>query len=157
MPPKFLIEPGRIEADNVIAGAEQIRSCNPQRFEFEQLDRIVFFDPAQNLIAGVKDIGGDEFWVRGHIPGRPLFPGVLMCESAAQLCCYYYKKVTGYEGFLGFGGLDSVKFRGQVVPGDSFIAVAKNLQLSQRRAVFECQGIVKGKLVFQGRVTGMPI
>ena len=55
----------------------------------EQLTAIVHVDPEKHLVAGYKDVGNDEFWVRGHMPGYPLMPGVLMCEAAAQLCSYY--------------------------------------------------------------------
>ncbi len=157
MPRELLIDPDSLDLEHIVAGPEEIRRYNPQRYEFEQLDAIVYYDPEKHLIAGLKGVDADEFWARGHIPGRPLFPGVMMCESAAQLCSYYYKKVTGTDRFLGFGGLDKVKFRGQVKPGDRFVVVARNLELGRRRAVFDCQGLVDGKLVFQGVVTGMPI
>ncbi len=157
MPPKLLIDPDKIDSGSIIAGPEQIRLFNPQRYEFEQLDAVIFYDPDKHLVAGYKNVSDDEFWVRGHIPGRPLFPGVLMCESAAQLCSYYFKKFTGTDKFLGFGGLEDVKFRGQVKPDDRFIVVAHCLEIGRRRAVFECQGLVGGRLVFQGTVIGMPI
>ena len=157
MPPKLLMQLDSVDTDNIIAGSEEIRQFNPQRYEFEQLDGIIYFDPESKLAAGMKEVGEDEFWVRGHIPGRPLYPGVLMCESAAQLCSYYFKKVTETEKFLGFGGLDGVKFRGEVKPGDRFIVLAKEVKIGRRRAVFDCQGVVDGRLVFQGKVTGMPM
>jgi len=106
-------------------------------------------------VIGFKDVRDDEFWVRGHIPGRPLFPGVLMCEAAAQLCSYYYRRYGGSNRFVGFGGMDKVKFRGQVVPGDRLILLARVIRLGTRRAVFEVQGIVDGRVVFEGVVTGM--
>jgi 3-hydroxyacyl-[acyl-carrier-protein] dehydratase len=71
----------------------------------EQLTGILMFDPEQSLIVGYKDVKADEFWVRGHIPGRPLLPGVLMCECAAQLCSYYYSRATSQSRFVGFGGM----------------------------------------------------
>ncbi len=157
MPPKLFVDLEKVDMDKVIAGPEEIRKYNPQRYEFEQLEAIVLFDADAETAVGYKDLRDDEFWVRGHIPGRPLFPGVLMCESAAQICSYYFKKYTDTDKFLGFGGLDNVKFRGQVKPGDRFIVIAKKLEIGRRRAVFDCQGVVNGKLVFQGTVTGMPM
>ena len=68
-------------------------------------------------MAGYRDVRDDEFWVRGHIPGRPIFPGVLMIETAAQLVGYYAMSKMPSQGFLGFGGVEDVKFRGTVVPG----------------------------------------
>ena len=68
----------------------------------------------------------DEFWVRGHMPGFPLLPGVLMCEAAAQLGAYYLCAYRPFDGdFLGFGGMDNVRFRGKVSPGDRLVLIAK--------------------------------
>src|SRR5580704_13693940 len=75
---------------NPPVGIEEIRTVNPHRFEFEMLTGIVHIDPTKHLIIGFKNLSTNDFWVRGHMPGVPLFPGVLMCEAAAQLCGYYY-------------------------------------------------------------------
>ena len=64
---------------------EQIRAVNPQRYEMEQLTAIIHVDRDQHLIVGYKQLSFDEFWVRGHMPGFPLMPGVVQCEAAAQL------------------------------------------------------------------------
>jgi 3-hydroxyacyl-[acyl-carrier-protein] dehydratase len=109
------------------------------------------------VIVGYKDVRDDEFWVRGHIPGRPLLPGVIMCEAAAQLCSFYYVKAMADERFLGFGGMNEVKFRGAVEPGHRVILIAKAVDLRPRRAVFDCQGFVDGAMVFQGQIVGMPM
>ena len=57
--------------------------------------------------------------------------------------------------FFGFGGIDKVKFRGQVLPGDKLIIIAKNKELRARRAIFDTQGITNGKLVFEGKIIGI--
>ena len=85
MPPELHFDLAKIDFSNVVADLDAIRKVNPQRFEMEQLDAIVMVDFAQKLIVGYKDVRFDEFWVRGHMPGYPLMPGVLMCEAAAQL------------------------------------------------------------------------
>ena len=89
MPPPPHLDLSQVDLGRVLADHEAIRKVNPQRFEMEQLTAIVHADPAAHLIVGYKDVGTDEFWVRGHMPGYPLLPGVLMCEAAAQLCSYY--------------------------------------------------------------------
>src|SRR4051812_13662880 len=83
------VDVSRIDFSKPVAGIEQIRAVNPHRYEFEMVTAIVLLDPDRKLIVGYKDLAADEFWARGHMPGYPLFPGVLMCEAAAQLCCYY--------------------------------------------------------------------
>ena len=115
----------------------------------------MYYDADAQICVGYHDVRDDEFWVRGHIPGRPVFPGVLMCESSAQLCSYYYKRASGREGFLGFAGLQDVKFRGQVVPGDRFVILSHLTEANSRRILSDVQGVVNGKLVFQGVVIGM--
>lgn len=157
MPQDILIDLTTLDLNNPVIDIEAIRSVIPHRYEMEQISGILKFDPEKGIIIGYKDISNDEFWVRGHIPGRPLMPGVLMLEAAAQLCTYYYKKTTHDDRFLGFGGIDKVKFRGKVVPGDKLILIAKNKELRARRAIFDTQGVVDGKLVFEGVIIGMVV
>ena len=84
-----LIPFSKYDVDHVIADLEAIRKCNPQRYEIEQLTAVVFEDMEQRMIVGYVDTSVDDFWVRGHMPGLPLMPGVLMCEAAAQLASYF--------------------------------------------------------------------
>jgi 3-hydroxyacyl-[acyl-carrier-protein] dehydratase len=158
MPPEVHFDPARLNFSNVLADREAIRRVNPQRFEMEQLDAIVLFDPAQQLVAGYKDVRPDEFWVRGHMPGYPLLPGVLMCEAAAQLCSYYVMQVGLLQGdFIGFGGLESVRFRGTVRPGDRLVLIGKGIKLHRRQTIFDVQGFVGSTMVFNSQILGVPI
>src|SRR5262249_55447518 len=126
MPPELLYDPAGIDFSRIIANQEAIRKVNPQRFEMEQLTAIVHVDPARQLLVGYKDVTPDEFWVRGHMPDYPLLPGVLMCEAAAQLCSYYIMTQGFMESdYIGFGGMDKVRFRSPVHPGDRLVLAAK--------------------------------
>lgn len=157
MSQNILIDLSTLDLNQSAIDIETIRGVIPHRYEMEQLSGIINFDPDQKIIVGYKDVSDKEFWIRGHIPGRPLMPGVLMLEAAAQLCTYYYKKTTQDDRFLGFGGIDRVKFRGKVVPGDKLILIAKNKELRSRRAIFDTQGVVDGKLVFEAVIIGMVV
>ena len=158
MPREFHLDPASIDLNKVIVDQDGIRKVNPQRFEMEQLTAIVHVDPAQHIIAGYKDVHVDEFWVRGHLPNYPLLPGALMCEAAAQLCSYYIATHGDARGdFIGFGGLEKVRFRGQVRPGDRLLLIGKAIKLHHRKTVFNVQGIVGSKLVFDGDVIGVPL
>jgi 3-hydroxyacyl-[acyl-carrier-protein] dehydratase len=158
MPPASLVDPATIDTARVLVDREGIRQCNPQRFEMEQLTAIVALDPDQHLIIGYKDIEADAFWVRGHMPGYPLMPGVLMCEAAAQLVSYYcHVAKLVQDGFLGFGGMEDVRFRGKVKPGDRLVLVGKALRLNRRQTIFETQGFVDNFMVYHGRIIGVPL
>ena len=156
MPKKALIlEFSEYDPNNIGADTETIRRFNPQRFEMEQLTAICYEDDDRRICVGYKDIGPDEFWTRGHMPGLPLMPGVIMCEAAAQLASYYTMKSKLMDASLvGFGGLQDVRFRGVVRPGERFVVVARLLKV--RRAILTCEfqcfvrqnqgceGIIKG-------------
>lgn len=158
MPPPLHADLASVDFSRVLADKEAIRALLPQRFEMEQLDAIVHADPAHHIVVGYKDVRPDEFWVRGHLPGYPLFPGVLMCEAAAQLCSYYV--VTQHllnADFIGFGGMENVRFRRPVHPGCRIVLVGKGTKFLSRQAVFNVQGVVNGTMVFDGDIIGMPL
>jgi 3-hydroxyacyl-[acyl-carrier-protein] dehydratase len=158
MPPELHLDPSRLDLENPFADKEAIREVNPQRFEMEQLTAIVYMDPEQHIVAGFKDVRPDEFWVRGHMPDYPLLPGVLMCEAAAQLCSFYTAKQDLLQGdFIGFGGLENVRFRSPVHPGDRLVLIGKAIRLNRRQTVFNVQGFVGKTMVFHADVLGVPL
>jgi 3-hydroxyacyl-[acyl-carrier-protein] dehydratase len=158
MPPAALVDTAAIDTSRILVDREGIGRANPQRFEMQQLTAIVHMDLENKLIIGYKDVQPDEFWVRGHMPDYPLMPGVLMCEAAAQLCSYYCHQVKLHkEGFIAFGGMEDVRFRGRVRPGDRLVLVAKGARLHRRHTIFECQGFVGPNMVFHGRIIGVPM
>jgi 3-hydroxyacyl-[acyl-carrier-protein] dehydratase len=158
MPPTMHLNPASLDMNAVIATSEAIRRINPQRFEMEQLTAIVYIDTNQHIIAGYKDVGHHEFWVRGHMPGYPLLPGVLMCEAAAQLCSYYISTTGLMQGdFIGFGGLEEVRFRSPVRPGDRLLLIGKGTKLHRRQTIFNVQGFVGTTMVFHADVLGVPL
>ena len=158
MPPAPLIDPDAVDTSRIVVDLEGIRRCNPQRFEMEQLTAIVHIDVENKLIIGYKDIEASEFWVRGHMPDYPLLPGVLMCESAAQLSSFFCHEAKVHkDGFIAFGGMEDVRFRGQVRPGDRLVLVAKAIRLHRRHTMFDCQGFVGSNMVFHGKIIGVPI
>jgi 3-hydroxyacyl-[acyl-carrier-protein] dehydratase len=158
MPPAPFVDPATIDTSRILIDRDEIHRYNPQRYEMEQLTAIVLIDQKHNLIIGYKDVAADEFWVRGHMPGYPLMPGVLMCEAAAQLSSYYCKVAGLFQsGFVGFGGMEDVRFRGQVRPGDRLVLVGKGVRLHRRHSIFEVQGFVGSNMVFHGKVLGVQL
>ncbi len=155
MAPSFLYDLSTVDLNKVVVHPEGIRKILPHRYEMEMLSGIVHDDGI--FIIGFKDITCDDFWVRGHIPGRPIMPGVLMIECAAQLCAYLTMRLQPEMGFVGFARCDEVVFRGTVVPPGRLYMIAETIELTRRRAKAKCQGIHNGNLVFEATVTGMSV
>lgn len=158
-PRDSIIDPGEYDLDRVIADIHEIRRWNMQRFEMEQLTAIVHEDEARARCVGYKDVSHDEFWVRGHFPKVPLMPGVVMCEAAAQLSSYFTQKYNLLDAeVVGFGGLEEVRFREPVVPGDRLVIAVERVRV-RRRAMIVCrfQGLVKESIVVDGIIKGVPL
>ncbi len=157
MPPPAILDPSTLDFSHPVADREEIMRVNPHRYEFQLLDAIVHYDMENQVFAGYHDVREDAFWTRGHIPGRPLFPGVLMIEAAAQLASYLTHKVVDMGGFIGFAGVNNVKFRGVITPPARFVLVGKAKQVKRRRTICDVQGFVDGVMVFEAEITGMPV
>jgi len=156
----LIIDFAEYDLDRVVADITEIRRYNPQRFELEQLTAVAFEDAERMICVGYKDVTDQEFWMRGHMPGMPLMPGVLICEAAAQLAGYYVTKndLFGEGIMLGFGGLEDVHFRGIVRPGDRLV-IAVQLTKVRRRAMIVCrfQAFVRQALVCDGTLKGIAL
>ena len=155
MAPSFLLDLTSIDLNKTIIPIEEIRLIIPQRFEMEMLSGIVYDEGG--TIMGYKDVTLDDFWVRGHIPGRPLMPGVMMIECAAQLCAFWTMRKQPEMGFVGFAKCDEVRFRGTVVPPGRLYMISQVVEINRRRAIAKCQGVHNGSLVFEATVTGMGV
>ncbi|MCL4133778.1 UNVERIFIED_CONTAM: hypothetical protein GTU68_004697 [Idotea baltica] len=130
---------------------------NPHRHEMMLLDGVLYISDTKAV--GYLDVTEDMFWVRGHFPGRPLMPGVLICESAAQLSSYFAMKIgLVTSGVVGLGGLESIRFRNPVLPGDRLTLM---LQKGKARpnAMFKAdfQGYVNETLVVDGTIKGVAL
>jgi 3-hydroxyacyl-[acyl-carrier-protein] dehydratase len=97
----------------------EIEALIPHRWPMLMVDRIVEYDPDNRRIVGIKGITATEWWAQGHFPGLPILPGVLQVEALAQTMAVYVAKQPGFGDRIGlFAGIDEVRFKRIVVPGD---------------------------------------
>ena len=155
MAPSLLFDLQGIDLERDLYDTAAVEAINPHRGAMRLIDAVVYESDDQIDYVAYNDIGHDEFWVPGHIPGRPIFPGVLMIEAAAQLSSFITLKKLGEPAFMGFAGVDDVKFRGQVKPGDRLIILAHEIENRRRRSICQTQGLVDGNLVFEATIRGM--
>ena len=132
---------------------EEIQQILPHRYPFALVDRILEFVPGEKAV-GLKNVTFNEPYFPGHIPNRPLMPGVLMVEAMAQVGGVVLIQLPGMAGkFFAFAGIDKVRFRRPVVPGDQLIMTVELLSLKRNRiAKMQGKGEVDGQLVVQGEM-----
>ncbi len=155
MPIEPLIDLNAVDLTGVALTPDEIGAMNPQAGDMRQLDYVAYLNETKTLAVGIKKIKDDEFWVPGHIPGRPLYPGVLMIEAAAQISSVLYHVKSEGNHFMGFTRCDNCSFRGQVLPGDTLTLVALEKKFQRRRFVCKAQGYVDGNFIFEVQITGM--
>lgn len=159
MPPPALMDMAQLDCSRVLFTRPQIYTILPQAGGFSQLDGIIHLNVQAGICAGYRDVRPDEWWCPVHLPGNPIFPGVLMMETAAQLAAFAQHHIApaGDGVFMGFGGVDRAKFRGSVVPPSRIILVGKMVEARSRRFVCDVQAHLDGAMVFEGLITGMPL
>ncbi len=132
---------------------EEIHKLLPHRYPFSLVDRIIQYVPGQSAV-GIKNVTFNEPHFQGHFPGRPIMPGVLIVEAMAQVGGVVLTQMEYAQGKLFmFAGIDKVKFRRPVVPGDQLIMTVELLSVRRRR--FGCmkgQATVDGRTVAEGEL-----
>jgi 3-hydroxyacyl-[acyl-carrier-protein] dehydratase len=156
---ELIVDPGEIDFSRIVADIDEIRRWIPQRDAMEQLTAIVVDDLERHICVGYRDLTEDEFWVSGHMPVFALMPGVIMCEAAAQVLSYHVQRnnLSGVEA-VGFGGMDNVRFRGLVRPGDRLVVACEVTKFRRgRMVVCRFQEFVGTSLVCEGEITGIAL
>ncbi|MDJ0680224.1 MAG: 3-hydroxyacyl-ACP dehydratase FabZ [Xenococcaceae cyanobacterium MO_167.B52] len=139
--------------DSQILTVEQIQELLPHRYPFALVDRILEYVPRERAV-GLKNVTFNEPYFPGHIPGRPLMPGVMQIESMAQVGGTILMQIPELKGkFFAFAGIDKVRFRRPVVPGDQLIMTVELLALKRNRiAKMQGTGEVNGQLAVQAEM-----
>lgn len=152
-----LVDFSKFDQSVLVADLDVVLDINPHRHEMRLLDGVFYQD--DEVAVGFRDVSEDDFWVRGHFPDRPLMPGVLICETAAQLSSYFAIKAKLVDsGYVGLGGLEKIRFRGPVVPGDRLLLMLRRGKV-RRNQMFSAdfQGWVGDNLVVDGVIKGVAL
>ncbi len=131
----------------------EIKKIIPHRYPFLLVDKIIECDDDSQIV-GIKSVTMNEPFFQGHFPDFPVMPGVLIVEAMAQVACILALRVLKKEGHSSvyFTGIDSVKFRKPVVPGD--VLRLELTKTKQRGELFRFDGkaLVEDQVVTQGSI-----
>jgi 3-hydroxyacyl-[acyl-carrier-protein] dehydratase len=129
----------------------EIERLIPHRYPFLLVDRIVEYDPAAKRIVGIKGTTATEWFFAGHFPGLPIMPGVLQVEALAQTMAVYVAKQPGFGDRIGlFAGIDDVRFKRIVAPGDTLRLEVTMEKLGSRFGKGRGVATVDGEVACEG-------
>lgn len=140
-----------VSVEPALLSSEQILNLLPHRYPFALVDRVVAYEPGLRAVA-IKNVTFNEPHFQGHFPGRPLMPGVLIVEAMAQVGGLIVTQMPDLpKGLFVFAGIDEVRFRRPVVPGDQLRISCELLSLKRKRfGKVRAQATVAGELVCSG-------
>lgn len=135
-------------SDNpVVLSNEEIMGLLPHRYPFALVDRVIEYEAGKSATA-IKNVTINEPHFQGHFPGRPLMPGVLIVEAMAQVGGLIVTQMPEIpKGLFVFAGIDSVRFRRPVVPGDQLLINCELMSIKRQRF-----GKVKGEARVEGKL-----
>ena len=137
----------QLSSENNPLSSEEILGLLPHRFPFALVDKVIEHIPGRKAVA-LKNVTINEPQFQGHFPNRPLMPGVLIVESMAQVGGIIVTQMPELpKGLFVFAGINNVKFRRPVVPGDQLLITCELLSIKRKRF-----GKVKGEVHVDGKL-----
>lgn len=132
----------------------KIISLLPQRYPFIMIDRVIDYVPDEHITA-VKNVSAGDPWLAGHFPANPVMPGVLileaMCQAGGVLVNLSGKGENGQTARY-LAGLDKVRFRKKVIPGDQLIIHGRIIKKKMNMIKMEVSATVEGTLVAEAQI-----
>ncbi|HZI20013.1 MAG TPA: 3-hydroxyacyl-ACP dehydratase FabZ [Pyrinomonadaceae bacterium] len=130
-----------------------IQQILPHRYPFLLVDRITEFVPGERIV-GIKQVTINEPFFRGHFPGAPVMPGVLIVEALAQVgAVYALQQIEGRDTKLVlFSGIDNARFRRPVVPGDTLVLTVTPIRVGGRVQKMHGEASVGGQLAAEADI-----
>ena len=137
----------------MVLDKEGIKNIIPQREPFLMIDEVEEYVPGESATA-YKHVDESEYYFKGHFPGNPIMPGVLIVESLAQTGAVAILSMEENKGKNAlFGGIDKIRFKKQVVPGDTLKLEVKIIKRKGPIGVGEAIATVDGKVAAKGELT----
>lgn len=139
----------------MIMDIKQIQEILPHRYPFLLVDRVLEMEEGKRIVAS-KAVTMNEYFFQGHFPQEPVMPGVLIMEALAQTGAIAVLSMEENRGKIAyFGGMNKVKFRNKVVPGDVLTLEMEIIKLKSMAGVGKGTAYVDGKKVAEGELTFM--
>jgi 3-hydroxyacyl-[acyl-carrier-protein] dehydratase len=136
---------------------KEIRDILPHRYPFLLVDKVIELEPGKRAV-GIKNVSANEPFFQGHFPDFPIMPGVLIVEALAQTAGIAVAVLEENKGKLGvFAGIDSIKFKNQVLPGDVLQLEAEILLTKLGMTKAKVKATVDGKIAAEGEIKVMLI
>ncbi|WP_370318263.1 3-hydroxyacyl-ACP dehydratase FabZ [Synechococcus sp. BS56D] len=147
------VTPATAASSDPVLTSEQIMGLLPHRYPFALVDRVLEHEPGVRAVA-IKNVTLNEPQFQGHFPERPLMPGVLIVEAMAQVGGLIVTQMPELpKGLFVFAGIDGVRFRRPVVPGDQLRISCELLSLKRQRfGKVKAEATVDGQLVCSGEL-----
>ena len=145
--------PNEHEKERKMLNKEEIKKIIPQREPFLMIDEVENYIPGESAIA-YKYVNEAEWYFKGHFPGNPIMPGVLIAESLAQTGAVAILSLEENKGKNAlFGGIDKMKFKRKVVPGDKLKLEVEIIKRKGPIGIGEAIASCDGKIVAKGELT----
>ena len=126
---------------------DALKKAIPHRFPFLLIDKVTITDPEKSAV-GIKNVSGNEPFFQGHFPEKAIMPGVLIVEALAQVACALFLSRPENKNKLAFFmGMEEIKFRKPVVPGDRLELKIEILKMRDRFGKAKGEAFVEGQLV----------
>ncbi len=154
---RSLFDLSQIDLRSTFADGDAVERVIPHRGAMRLLDRVIWLADDYRHAVGIREVREGEFWIPGHFPQKPLFPGVLMVESGAQLAAYVWNKQKPEPTVAAFLRIDRCVFRRSVVPGEDLLLLCREIKQGKRRFITELQGMVGDEVAFEAEITGMAL